>query len=144
MSFQDLLSKSVDTVKRPPALPEGTYEVLIKAHAFGESSQKKTPQVEYELQLMGTGLDVDKERLETALDGKALSERSIRDQFYITEKALPRLREFLERAGVNIVGRPFTQCIPEAIGRRIKIFVKQEAGEGEAIFNKVSKYAALE
>ena len=144
MSFQDLLSKSVDSVERPAPLPEGTYEVLIKAHNFGESDRKKTPYCEFEYQLMATGLDVDKERLDSALKGKPLSERSIRDSFYITEKALPRLREFLERAGVNIVGRPFTQCIPEAIGRRVLIFVKQEAGEGDVIYNNASKYAALE
>lgn len=144
MSFQDLLNKSVDSVERPAPLPEGTYEVLTKAYAFVESAQKKTPGVEFEFQLMGAGLDVDKERLEGALKGKAISDRTIRESFWITEKALPRLREFLERAGVNIVGRPFTQCIPEAVGRRIRVYVKQETGEGDNVYNNISKFAALE
>ena len=53
VDFSALLSKPADEIKRPPALPAGTYKGIIKTHKFDESSEKKTPYVRFDVKFTG-------------------------------------------------------------------------------------------
>lgn len=116
VDFSTLLSKPADEVKRPPALPAGSYFGVIEKHAFDESREKKTPYVSYTVKLTGEyGDDVDAEGVE----GIDIAKRTMRKDFYLTEDALWRLKEFIESCGVPSVGRSLGEIIPEVVNCRV-------------------------
>lgn len=116
VDFSSLLNKPTDDIKRPPSLPAGSYFGIIEKHAFDESREKKTPYVSYTVKLTGEyGEDVDLE----AVQGIEISKRTMRKDFYLTEDALWRLKEFLESCNIPMAGRSLGETIPEAVNCRV-------------------------
>lgn len=132
VNFQNLLSKPVDSAKRPQALPAGTYFARIASHKFDESARQKTPYVRFEFSDLQPGQDIDASQLReqdgTPID---LSKKKLRSDFYLTDDAMYRLREFLEGLGIPTEGRSFGETIPETKGLPVQLTVTMRPAEGE-------------
>lgn len=128
--FASLLSKRVDTTERPKLIPPGTYQSVVQGHEFGESARKRTPYVRFSIQPITPEPDVDQELLQAFGGVAKLREKSLRVDFFLTEDAMYRLREFLENhLRLNSNGRSYDQVIPEAKGRALKVQVAHEISQ---------------
>lgn len=136
--FKALLSKGADTVERPPLLPDGTYYGNIKSHQFGESREKKTPFVEFTFQVTGPGEDIADQDF-SKID---FSKKTMRQQYYLTDDAMYRLRELMEGLGMNIAGRSFGELIPEMQNMGVLLAVATQAGNDGNNFNVLNKVSA--
>lgn len=134
VSFKDLLSTPLDLVKRPPALPQGTYEGVVKSFEFGESREKKTPFVRVYFTLIAAGEDVDP----TLMEGVDLAKRAPRTDFYVTNDSMWRIKEFLASLGLDVEGRTLSEVIPEMVGANVQMYITQRSSaDGQEIFNDV-------
>lgn len=146
VNFQHLLSKPIDSVKRPVAKPAGTYFGQIIGHKFDESKQKKTPFVRFELGGVQPGPDIDQSLLVDA-EGQPLdlSKWHPYKDFYLTDDSLYRLKDFLDSLKINISGRQFGETIPETKGMPVQFDVTMEpASEGGGFYNNVGNIAGVE
>lgn len=136
-NFAQLLRKPADEVKRPEALPDGTYFGTIQGHEFGESKQKKTPYIQFNIILTHAGDGVDTEGLEP-------NGRKFRDTYYLTEDAMWRLKDFLEGLGVNTEGRSFDELIPQTQGRSVMLDIARAPNQaGDGFYNNVQKVTGM-
>lgn len=131
-NFAELLQTPMDSIKRPPPLPAGTYHGVITSHEMITSSQKKTPGVRYNVTLTAPGDDVDA----AALDGIDLTKRSLRRDYWLTADASYRLKELLQSVGVSVEGRSLGECIPEARNAKVLVSITQRM-EGKDTFNDI-------
>lgn len=145
VDFKGMLSKPVDSAERPKPLPAGTYFGHVGKFEFLESKEKKTPYVRFHLKLTAPGDDVSPDAL-MMTDSKGhqsvvdVTKKPLRKDFYITEDALFRLREFIESCGISSEGRSFNETIPELMNAPVLISVTQRPGQNpEDIFNDVDK-----
>ena len=117
VDFKSLLSAQVDSVERPPTFPAGPYSAIVAAHEFGTSSKKGTPYCRFEIKLISPQEGVDQELFEDAGGMEKLAARkNMNLDFYLTEDAYYRLREFLENTmEINCSGSSFDKKIPEAL-----------------------------
>lgn len=126
VDFSKYLDAKAGEAKRPPVLPEGTYDGVIKGHQIGDANKNKTPYVRFALGLTAFPEGVDG-------DGIDLSKRSPRRDYYLTDDALFRLDEFMRSCGVEISGRTYREALPEMIGQSVKVeiqhYVNQNSGE---------------
>ncbi len=145
-NFASLLAVSADSVKKPAVLPAGTYDAVIKGHTFGESKQQKTPFVQFQLQLTSPGPDIDPESFEAFGGISALMKRIQRRDFYLTDDAKYRLKDFLTDAcKINLSGRNLGDGIEETTNISVKVTVKHEPSKnGEDIYANVTDIAAAE
>lgn len=104
VDFSNLLNTKVDDIKAPPVLPEGTYKGLITKYDLRESAQKKTPGVQFHVQLREAGKDVDKEAFE-ALGPVDLSKKTVYVDYWLTEESLIRVKQMLQSLGISTTGR---------------------------------------
>lgn len=145
--FSTLLAKPVGEIKKPRALPAGTYYGLITSFAFDESAKKKTPYVRYSVRLTSPGEDIDQSLL-VDVDGNAVdvTKKLLNADFYLTEDAQYRCVEFLEKLGIDFGGgvRGLGECIPEAVNHSVMITVVQNPDEKdpERIYNNITEITA--
>ena len=126
-----LLDVSMDDVVEPGQTPAGSYLAQITNFEQGESSKKKTPFFEFEFSILDVGEDVDEEALEEAGGRDAIIGRTVSDEFYITEKALFMLKNFLENAlGFEVEGltlrQVLSETVPQALGQQVWVHVIRE------------------
>lgn len=137
--FTQLLKTNLDTVKRPPTLAAGTYHGRITKYEFGESKEKKTPYVQFHIQLLSAGADIASEDMRDA-DGVPidLSKRQMRRDFFLTAEAMYRLKEFIESCGISTSGRSLDTTIPELLNAPVLVGVVQtNSRDGSEIYNNV-------
>lgn len=124
-NLRDLLSRPADNFKAPPPLPAGTYYGTLGQAEFGESREKKTPYVRFQVNLMSPGQDIDP----TLLAGIDLSRRSQRYDFFLTEDASFRLVEFAKSCNITTDGRSLGELIQELqLGVSVKVELIQVPG----------------
>src|SRR5262245_27368133 len=121
--FNALLDKNPLEFERPPTPPEGEYLVVVRDKKFGQSSQKKTPFVEFSYGVISALPSIPDE----ALNGVDLSKVKFRDEFYLTEDAMFRLREFLELLGCTEGST--RDAIESAIGQQVVVTVGHETSQ---------------
>lgn len=119
--FNELLSMSADEAVKPPPMPAGSYIFIVKDYETVESSQKKTPGIQFTATPVEPLDDVDTELLP-----ENYRDRKMNVTHWITENAMWRLREFLEHCGLEVEGRAFTDLIPEAVNQQFVGHVVQE------------------
>lgn len=131
VDFGALLDVQVDSVERPPVFPAGPYTATVAAHEFGTSSQKGTPYCRYEIKLISPQEGVDQELFEAAGGMEKLAARkNMNLDFYLTEDAKYRLREFLENTlEINCSGSTFDKKIPEALNLPLTVEISHQAGQ---------------
>ena len=141
-NFADLLNVQADTIEKPKPLPMGTFGFVIADHEFGESAQKKTPYVQFNVSPRVAGEDVDEELLAEVKDWQG---KKMRATFYLTEDSIFRLKEFLEHCGIDIEGRTLAEGIPETTGAMFNGYVKhQTAQNGTDVFANIDSTAPAE
>lgn len=115
--FSKLLQKSVTSAERPKPKAPGSYNAVVKGHEFGESAQKKTPYVRFHLNNVSPGPEVDQQ--ENIANGIDLTKWTPYKDYFLTDDALYRLREFIESCGISVEGRSFNETIPEVVGKPV-------------------------
>lgn len=139
--FTKLLGKSAGQAKKPPVLEIGDYGAIITSHEMGESQNKKTPYVQYNVTLT----EWPEGNAQTDEDGKAidLSKRKMNVKFFLTEEALFRLDEFLRSLGINLNDKSYAEAIPEAEGMNVVAEVSQYMNQNTNEFaNQINRLRA--
>lgn len=137
--FTQLLKTNLDTVKRPPTLPAGTFHGRITKYEFGESKEKKTPYVRFHVQLLSPGADIASEDMQDA-DGTPIdiSKRQLRQDFFLTQDSMYRIKEFMESCGISTSGRSLDITIPELLNAPVLVGVVQSnSRDGSEIYNNI-------
>lgn len=152
--FSALLRKPAGEAKRPPLLPGGDYMGVVKSFEMGESSQKKTPFVRFNVVLQDWPTSAPQEWQVPGPDGKSmvqisrsdvdLSKRQMRRDFFFTEDALYRLDEFLRSCGISVEGRTYEEALPDVVGATVVAEVQQQMSQREGataddMFNQIGR-----
>lgn len=123
VDFAKLLSKPLDDVKKPPAWPAGTYLGVISAFKFDDANKNNTPYVRFTVKVTAAGPGLEPSELE----GIDLTKgREFRKDFYMTDDADWRLKEFIESLGVPTAGRTFAETVPECVNGQVQLEVIQQ------------------
>lgn len=137
--FSALLNTNVEDAERPKPLPIGHYDVTVDRYEMGKSAKKGTPFVRFYYKNPQPAEDVEP----SLLEGVKLN-RELRTEFYLTPDALYRLREFIEKLGLDVTGRNFNDLLPETSGLPIRIRVEQRPDErGENIYNDITGFVTV-
>lgn len=134
--FQNLLSKPVTDIERPPPLPAGSYFFTIQRYSMEKIGQKQTPACTLVLTVNSPD-EVDPDEID-AIGGLAkIQGRQMRYNFFVTEDALWRFREFIEKVcHINTSGRTLGECIPEILNVQVRGIVEPGmTRDGEPISN---------
>lgn len=143
-NFGVLLDKPSSEIEKPKPLPQGTYTCVVKGlPKFDKSSKKQTEFVEFSLQPLAAGDDVDQDDLQ-AMGGFA--NKTIRATYYITEDALWRLKKFLDDCGIEEeADESLRQRIERTPGTQVAAFLKHQASEdGQSVYAQLASTAAVE
>lgn len=147
--FKDLLNKKVDEQERPALLPAGSaYEGIVTGYDLTEAqNEAKTPMVRFSIKLTGPSEELSDEDL---LDEKGkeikVTDRRMRQDFWLTDEDLWKLSEFIKTCGIDTAGRGFAETLPET--RNAPVFVtitqtpdkkKQNPDGSPIIYNNISR-----
>lgn len=137
VDFSSLLRTPTDNIKAPKPLPAGTYRGIISKHELGQSKQKQTPFVMFEVRPQGAEADVAPEDLE----GIDLSTKTLRATYYLTPDSMFRVVDLAKSCGHNVSGRPLGEVIQDlSMNTPVLIEVTQRPSQdGETFFNDVAK-----
>ena len=144
VDFTALLNKPAFEAKKPEALPAGDYTGVIKSYELGDNNAKKTPYVRYMVALVDWPDDVaDSEK-----EGIVLSKRQLRRDYFLrdaegSDGILWRLDEFLRSCDIDGKGRRYDELIPEAVGKSVKVSVKQYMGKNNEIGNEIGNLVGI-
>lgn len=145
VNFNELLNIPVDSVKKPPTKPAGTYFATIHSYKFDVSREKKTPFCRFGFTNLQPGPDILSESMVDE-DGEPidLSKWQPHFDFYLTKDAMYRLKDFIETfKNVSSAGRPFSQVIPELKGAPVALVVIQRpSDDGQSLYNNISELKA--
>jgi len=139
VDFNALLSTKVEETQKPKPMPVGTYVSSITRHEFGESKNKKTPYVRFFHKPLSPMPDVDTEALNALPNWQ---DKEFRNDFYLTDDAMFRLRDFLENSlKMPVAGMTYSEMIPATTGMSCLVKIKHEIN-GEDIFATIESTAA--
>jgi hypothetical protein len=124
-NFNELLQQDPSKFERRPVVPEGEWLAVIKSKEFGTSAKKKTPLVTFTFGLVSPMPSVP----QAALEGFDISKAKMQDDFYFTEDAMFRLKEFFETVGCTQSSTG--DSIEAAIGQQVIISVGHSPNERE-------------
>jgi hypothetical protein len=144
VNFNDLLSRPVDSAKKPPTKPAGTYSATIQGYKFDVSPKQKTPFVRFTLNNLSPGEDIPPENCRDE-DGNPIdfSKWTPTRDFYLTDDAIYRLKDLLQSLGIPTDGRSFGETIPETKGMPVMIQVVHATSEdGKSIYANVRDISA--
>mgnify|MGYP003624040431 CR=1 FL=1 len=140
-NFNELLDTNMDDIERPKPLPPGTYFGTVKEYTFDESSQNKTPYVRYIIVNLEPGEDVDRDALREIPD---VYDRTVRRDFFLTQNAKYRLKEFIASTGMKVDGRSLRQCIADSVNCRVIVQITQVTSrDGKEIYNNVGELRGI-
>lgn len=152
-TFESILDTPSVDIARPRPVPQGHYLFLTRGQPNYGAAKTGTQFVEFTMQPLEADSDVDTDELKAALtkasgDVVAISERSIRLTFYITEDAVWRLRKFLNDLGIEEMdGKKeltLRQRIEMAPGRQCLGHVKHSPSpDGEGTFANIDRTAPI-
>lgn len=121
VDFKALLSRPLDDIKRPPALPAGLYFGTVKKFEFVESrwdnkeTGEKDPEVKFTLGITHADASVDA----ALLEGIDLAKRQLTREMPIGGGNEWVTKTFLTSLGINTSGRTFAETIPEAMNAAV-------------------------
>ena len=140
-NFAEILSQKVEETERPKPLPPGNYVSTITRHEFGESSKKQTPYVRFWLRPVSPMEDVDQEALGNI---KNWDQKELRLDFYLTDDAMFRLRDFLEKSlGLSTAGMSYSEMIQATTGMSCLAQIQHEIN-GDNIYATISSTASTQ
>lgn len=141
-NFATLLDTPSQDVTAPPTFPAGPWHwKIIGQPRFDKSSKKQTEFVEFTCKPLAALEGVDPDDLATFGDFK---DKTLPNTFYITEKSLFMLKEFLDHCGIEDEGT-LRQRIDEAMNQEFIGFIRHEASEdGTRVYARFGKTAPVE
>lgn len=145
MSFQEILSKPMAEIKPPKPLPVGTYTCIVDGvPEIKQVGKEQNWAAILKLKPVAPGPDVDQVALVEALDGKALTEVSIQNTLWLTEKAAFRAKQFIENCGIDITTKSLGEGINELPGKQIMVTLSHRPSEdGKTMYNEIKSTAAV-
>ena len=150
-NISDILNKPASEVERPKPLPEGSYTCVVRGlPTQGESTQRRTPFVQFDLQPIEAREDVDEKELNSWMkraDGtsRVLKEATIRGTYYLTEDALWRLTDFLEHCWIDLNEKSIQAAIDETPNSQVIAYLRHRPSQdGQSIFAELAKTAPVE
>jgi hypothetical protein len=129
LDLSSLLKRPANAAVKPQALPPGDYSGIIKSFEYGNQNKNNTPYVRLQVGLMDWPEAVTAED-RGQMDGEGkfiptdLSKRSMRRDMFLTDDAFWRLTELCKSCGLD-VGSPYDELIPQLVGQRVTVEVKQ-------------------
>lgn len=146
-NFSSILDQPFDAeTNRPVPIPVGTYTCIVDGIPKFDKTKSSDPTetVEFNLKPIQAGADVDQAALQEALKGGNLSDVKLRASFYLTEKAVYRLDEFLENLGLDKGTVSRKEGVAQAPGRQVLATVIHAASkDGKAIYANVNGTARV-
>lgn len=145
-NFTDILNRPAEDIKPPVTLPMGSYHtVVVGLPEQGQSSKKKTDFLKFTHRIVAALDDVDPDAIaEFQQDGEQIAGQEIDNTFYITEKSVFMLKEFVENCGVDLSGRTLMEGIEDIPNSEVIISIKHEASEdGKRVFARVGSTAKV-
>lgn len=139
--FKDILSQKVEDIKVLPPLPEGLYRGKLAKMDLKEIGKNKTPAAEYEVHLIEP-IQVDEDELAAA---GGMREAKSRYVVWLSEKALPMAKGFVEECGVKMKNRTLGECLTDCVGAEARMLVKHESdpNKPEVKYLRVENVTAL-
>src|ERR1700747_3620213 len=116
-SRESLISTPMDQFEETKLLPDGTYFGTIVRHEWGSVGERDTSVLDYYCQLTEAGEDTV-----SKVNGIDLSEYEMRVRFFITRRAMFRLRQFHASLGFD-ESLPADAVIPETTGMKVLLTV---------------------
>ena len=142
-SFEDILSKSTAHIEKPKPLPVGTYRCIVEYFEFTIAGVNNTPCVDFYLNPLQAGSDVDSGQLAKVLNGTALSNRKIRHRMFVTDDSAWRLKEFLLE-DLEVPPMTLREMIFEATGKQVMVtLAHQTSHDGTQTFQVVKRTARV-
>jgi len=140
-AFADILNKPSGEAPKPQTLPSGTYLTEVDGpYKPNKVGQDQTDTVDFNLKVL-TVMQANEDEVR-AIDG-GLPGKLIYARFFLTEKALYRLDEFLEKLGIP-KGTPYKQALADCPGKQIVVNLGQRPSpDGTRMFNEIKSYAAV-
>lgn len=141
-NFATLLDTPSQDVKAPPTFPAGPWHWrIIGQPKFDKSSKKQTDFVEFTLKPLTALEGVDQDELNAFGEFK---DKTLPATFYVTEKSLFMLKQFLDCCGIEDVGS-LNNRIEESPNSEVIGFIRHEASEdGTRVFARFGKFAPVE
>lgn len=146
MDFSDALDQKAEEVVRPLPYPVGSYRAMVDSYKMVESSQKKTPGVEFTYKLLDPMEDVDAEQLAIyeARHPGGVRGKLIKESFWLTQDALYRLTEHMEKhLGIEPEGRTIGQMLPDTKNQEVCISIVHNPSQRdkEVMFAQIAAFA---
>lgn len=142
-SFAALLDKPADEIEAPKPIPTGFYRVTNTKFEMGESNQKKTPFVRFEVALLSVEAEVDEDELEAAggTEGKTL-----RQTFYLTPDSMFRVKQFAtDILGVDTKGLSLGEVIQSCLQiPYIASVTHTQSPDGTRVYTEIGTTAKIE
>lgn len=138
-AFADILNKPSGEAPKPQTLPSGTYLTVVDGpYKPGKRGQDQTDIVDFQLKIL-TVIQANPDEI-NAIEG-GIPGKTIYATFWITEKALYRLDDFLEMLGIQ-KGLPYKQALAECPGKQIVVNLGQKPSpDGSKLYNEIKGYA---
>lgn len=153
--LKQALGKPMAEIKRAPLIPRGAYKWLCLGTASGESSQKKTPCINFTLKMIEAGPDVDQDQLMAWEAGMKEAGQDPKDfqivhPFWISTdpskqaNSLVMLKEAVEQFGVSTAGT-LAEAVADTAGQMVWATVNHEANpERAGVYNaRLSDFAKI-
>ena len=143
-NFGAILDTPSQEIERPKPLPQGTYTCVINGlPRMDKSAKKGTEFVEFNLNILAAGEDVDEDAL-SEMGG--IANKSTRITFYLTENSVWRLKKFLaEDLQIEKDDVTLRQMIGMALGRQVLAHIKHTpSDDGTSVFANVASTAPVE
>lgn len=146
-NYASLLDKPASLDDRPKTQPQGSYLCIIKGlPRYDKSSKKQTDFVEFTAQVLQAGPDVDEDDLAawlTKADGStvAISDKTIKLTYYITEGSIFMLNDFLDHCGTDD-SKSRRERIDDTPNAEVVVYIRHEARQdGTGVQARVGKTA---
>ena len=132
--FRSILSHKVGAIEKPKPLPIGTYAANVDAWEAVEVGQKKTPSIKFTFKLTAPQEDVDMDQLEEVGGMPAVLRRKVNTNYWLTDDAMFRLRQFIEDiCKVDIGDRSIGATLPDTIQCPVLVVLKHRFTDKQEI-----------
>ena len=132
-TFGSILDRKSSEVERPRPLPVGNYLCQVKGlPTYDKSTKKHTEYVEFSMVPIQALDDVDQEQL---AEVGGLAGKTIDATFYLTEKSIWRLTEFLNDCGVEEDDLSIRQRVEQSPGCQvICTIIHEPSRDGKGVY----------
>lgn len=145
-NLEAILNMQADEITAPPSIPAGSYVATVASFKSVESSQKKTPGIEFTMKITEAKEDVDEDALaQYRADGGEVIGTEMAHTSWASEKSAFMLRDFLkDTLGISSGGRTMAAMLDEVVGKEciIKV-VHQPSSDGKRVFARVTEALPL-